>query len=315
MPTQPKYTFLLPAYKAKYFEEALRSIKAQTYRDFRVLVSDDYSPEDLKPIFGRVCGDDPRFTFRRNDENMGGKSLVAHWNILVGICDTEWLIMASDDDVYEPEFLSEIDKLQSKYSQVDLVRARVQSIDENSCVDFVEKEMAEHLSAIAFVARFYEQGIIPCIANYCYRTKTLQEKGGFVDFPAAWFTDDATNFAMAEHGIAVTRQPLFGFRHSGINISSQWGQAQDSKRKVAATYKFYDWMKTYMQQFEPSADKDQADKEWRAKVRSNIQGYIYNCPWGFFLRQVMSCPRGLNLNPLRMTLHKLRHEMSVRSTH
>ena len=39
-----KYTFLLPAFKATYFREALESIKNQTYRDFKVIVSDDYEP-------------------------------------------------------------------------------------------------------------------------------------------------------------------------------------------------------------------------------------------------------------------------------
>ena len=42
---------------------------------------------------------------------MGGKSLVSHWNLLVDMCDTEYFIMASDDDVYEPEFMKEIDSL------------------------------------------------------------------------------------------------------------------------------------------------------------------------------------------------------------
>ena len=53
-----KYTFLLPAYKPDFFEEALRRIKDQTYSDFTVLVSDDCSPHDLKSIYNKVCGDD-----------------------------------------------------------------------------------------------------------------------------------------------------------------------------------------------------------------------------------------------------------------
>lgn len=100
----PKYTFLLPSYKARFFEEALLSIKNQTYTDFKVIVSDDCSPEDLKSIYDMVCADDPRFIYRRNEENMGSKSLVSHWNLLVDMCDTEWLIMAGDDDVYDAKF-------------------------------------------------------------------------------------------------------------------------------------------------------------------------------------------------------------------
>ena len=65
-----KYTFLLPAFKPDFLEVALRSIKSQTLKDFKVLVSDDCSPHDLKSIFEKTCGDDPRFVFRRNEKNM-----------------------------------------------------------------------------------------------------------------------------------------------------------------------------------------------------------------------------------------------------
>ena len=118
-----KYTFLLPAYKPDFFELALRSIKSQTVKDFKVLVSDDCSPYDLKSIYDKVCGDDERFCYRRNEVNMGSNSLVSHWNLLLDMCDTEFFILASDDDIYEPTFLDEVDKLASKYPEVDLIRA------------------------------------------------------------------------------------------------------------------------------------------------------------------------------------------------
>ena len=129
-----KYTFLLPAYKPNFLEEALVSIKEQTYADFKVIVSDDCSPHDLKSIFEKTCGDDPRFVFRRNEKNMGGKSLVSHWNLLVDMCDTEYFVMASDDDVYEPTFLEGVDKLTQKYPKVDLIRARCKKINEKGDV-------------------------------------------------------------------------------------------------------------------------------------------------------------------------------------
>lgn len=72
-----KYTFLLPAFKPDFFEVALRSIKSQTLKNFRVLVSDDCSSHDLKSIYDKVCGDDVRFLYRRNEVNMGNNSLVS----------------------------------------------------------------------------------------------------------------------------------------------------------------------------------------------------------------------------------------------
>ena len=123
-----KYTFLLPAFKSAFLGEALVSIKKQTYTDFCCIVSDDCSPEDLKSIFEETVGDDRRFRYRRNEENVGGKNLIAHWNLLVNMCQTEFLIMASDDDLYDDNFLEEIDALAINYPHVNLYRARARRI-------------------------------------------------------------------------------------------------------------------------------------------------------------------------------------------
>ena len=178
-----KYTFLLPAYKARFFEEALLSIKNQTYTDFKVIVSDDCSPEDLKSIYDKVCADDPRFTFRRNEENMGSKSLVSHWNMLVDICDTEWFIMAGDDDVYERAFLEEMDKLQVKYPNVDLLHARVNLIDKNGDVVRMDALYEEYVEQIAFISQFNYYRHIECIGNPIFRRVSVNIINGFPDFP------------------------------------------------------------------------------------------------------------------------------------
>ena len=146
-----KYTFLLPAYKARFFEEALLSIKNQTYTDFKVIVSDDCSPENLKSIYDKVCADDPRFTFRRNEDNMGSKSLVSHWNLLVDMCDTEFFIMASDDDVYNQKFLEEINKLTIKYPQVNLFRGKARRINECNNILFEDATHPEFLCQIDYL--------------------------------------------------------------------------------------------------------------------------------------------------------------------
>ena len=44
---------------------------------------------------------------------------------MVDECDTDFLIMASDDDLCAPNFLEEIDKLTFKYPLVDMYCTRV----------------------------------------------------------------------------------------------------------------------------------------------------------------------------------------------
>lgn len=235
----------MPSYKASFLEEALLSIKNQTFRNFKVLVSDDCSPENLKPIYDKVCGDDSRFSFRRNEENMGSKSLVSHWNLLVDMCDTEYLIMASDDDVYEPKFLEEINDLTIKYPQVDVLRARARRVVDGK-LERSDYNLDELMSFAQFASTFGDLPIVSCLANYVFRTRRLQEIGGFPDFPAAAKSDSATAMYMAFNGIATTPDVLFTFRISNENLSSKSGYAKNILNVATADLLFVDWYKTYM---------------------------------------------------------------------
>lgn len=258
-----KYTFLLPAYKARFFEEALMSIKNQTYTDFKVIVSDDCSPEDLKSIYDKVCADDPRFTFRRNEENMGGKSLVSHWNLLVDMCDTEFLIMASDDDVYEPNFVEEIDKLTIKYPNVDLFRAKAKRRNVNNEIEFEDCAYPEYLCQLDYLRYLTSSLFMLCEANYCYRVKTLQTKGGYIDFPKAWHSDQATHILMSRNGCVSTPNTLFTQRFSNLNISSQ-SYPKDYELKIKAYLMYNEWLKEFLREIE-------------IQDILNLKILIYNC--------------------------------------
>ena len=245
-----KYTFLLPAFKPDFFEEALRSIKDQTYSDFKVLVSDDCSPHDLKSIYNKVCGDDARFSYRRNEVNMGSKSLVSHWNLLVDMCDTEYFILASDDDVYEPTFLEEVDKLARKYPEVDLIRARCKMVNESRNFAFYDGIYQELTDSLEFVHLMYLHNSIKCIANYTFRLDAIKAKGGFIDFPLAWFSDRATVMKLSTHGVANTKDVLFSFRMSDVNITFGKNDEKKAYTKEYATQLYDQWFKDFMETFE-----------------------------------------------------------------
>ena len=241
----PKYTFLLPAYKAKYFEEALSSIKNQTFKDFLCIVSDDCSPEDLLSIYNKVCGGDDRFSYRKNEKNIGGSNLVAHWNLLVDLCKTDYFMMSGDDDIYLPTFLEEVDKLQCKYPTAGVIRARSQYIDENGEITDQDSSYQEYLNAIGFLFyrynSFYVSGILNCVFNKVVFLRESQ----FTDFPVAWFSDEAAIIACSSHGICTTSNILTSMRISGINLSSQKNK-NIAKLKIQAVLFFTDWLKTFI---------------------------------------------------------------------
>lgn len=245
-----KYTFLVPSYKASFFEEALGSIKNQTYPDFKVIVSDDCSPENLKPIYDKVCGNDTRFAFRRNEENMGGKSLVSHWNLLVDLCDTEYLIMASDDDIYEPKFLEEIDALVNIHPKVDILRAKAVRL-ENGKVVLKDGDIPEYQNQKEFMQYFGAKNMVLCLANYVFKTEALKEMKGFPDFPTAAFSDSAAAMYLSGNGIATTKEILFTFRISNENLSCAKNYSKNAEKGVWANLMFLDWYEKNFQQHYP----------------------------------------------------------------
>ena len=225
------YTFLLPAYKARFFEESLRSIKNQSYKEFKCLVSDDCSPENLKNVFDKTVGDDPRFVYRRNEENMGSKSLVSHWNLLVNLCKTDYLIMASDDDLYAPNFLAELNVLVNKYQNIDVFRAKAKRIEDAFVLE-EDGDIPELLRLEDFLLYFGKKPMVHCLAN-----------GGFPDFPKAGYSDAAVAMALAKNGIVVTKNALFSFRMSRENLSSTNGYNKYSEEGIKGCVMFADWYK------------------------------------------------------------------------
>lgn len=236
-----KYSFLVPAYKGKYFSKALDSILSQTYSDFDVIVSDDCSPDDLKSIVGRFS--DSRVTYRRNSKNIGAEHLVEHWNLLLGLTDAEYVILASDDDVYAPDFLEKMDSLQKKYPDISVFRPHISYIDAEDNVIWKESVLCnEVINDREFLSLEIQGKFVSGLPQFVFNRKSLLRIGGFVDYPMAWYSDDATVSLLSQSGIAVCAENLFFFRLSGDSISTK--KLSDWSGKLIASVKYSELLKS-----------------------------------------------------------------------
>lgn len=240
-----KYTFLLPAYKIEYFQKALESILNQTYKDFKLIIQDDCSPFDIKSIVDKYSYD-KRVYYYRNEVNIGGKNLVKCWNNLLEKADSEYIILASDDDVYDIHFLEEIDKLTNKYPQVDLLRARVKPILSDGEQWDIDGVYEEYGDSLYYLYQRHLNTFVRCIACYVFKLDKLKRIGGFFYFPLAWHSDDATALLMSKNGIVNTKLLLFSFRHSNINISSRNIDRKDAFQKAIATINYDKFFYNYI---------------------------------------------------------------------
>lgn len=240
-----KYSFVLPAYKARFFREALDSILAQTYKDFELIIVNDASPEDLDSIVKSY--DDPRIRYYINEQNIGGKDLVAQWNHCLEYAKGEYIILASDDDVYFPQYLEKMDALVQKYPEVNIFRPRVQRIDKNGEIFEIESILPEYSSLLEFAYARHCNYVKSGIPFYIMKTSALLAMGGYVNYPLAWYADDDIVARMARDGIVCSPEILFSFRYSGESITTKENDAETLRKKIEATQMYYDWYEKYIE--------------------------------------------------------------------
>lgn len=235
----PRYSILLPAFRARFLKVCLESILRQTESDFELIVVDDASPEDLESIVRSFP--DPRIRYFRNAVGCGAEHLVDNWNICLGHARGEFVLNMGDDDLLEPRCLEAFGELIRRHPDKDVYHMRASFIDENGTVFRVLEERPETETLAEMVLARWK-GRPQMIGDYLFRRQPLVEAGGYYDLPYAWCSDDISVFRAArEKGIANSNEPLFLFRKSRYSIS---GNAMNTEGKLRATCQSEAWYRS-----------------------------------------------------------------------
>jgi len=262
------FSFILPAFKIEYLREAIESILKQTYAHFELIIVNDKSPYDVKAVVESFT--DSRIRYYENAENMGGKDLVAHWNNCLQYATGEWVIMASDDDIYEAEYLNKMDLLIREYPHLSVFHCRFATIDAKNKVIAISQPCLRYETAEEFIFNNIIERRRQVLPNFIFRKSKLDAIGGFVNLPLAWGADDATSCRLAlEGGVGYCDEILFSWRFSGENISSR----QDNlMTKLTSRLLLYDY---FNKQIVISLKEDNIISEYYKKITiSNLKRAI-----------------------------------------
>jgi glycosyltransferase involved in cell wall biosynthesis len=249
-----KYSFVLPAYKAKYFKEAIDSILNQTYVNFELVIVNDASPEDLDSIVDSY--EDKRIRYYKNEQNVGGKDLVAQWNHSITYARGKYLILASDDDVYSPLYLEKMDALVDKYPNVNVFRPRVKRINNKGDIVRIEGYQPEYLTKLEYLYAWTNLWIGSGVPFYIFKREALLAIGGFASYPLAWFSDDATVLRLMDPGIVTCNMTLFTFRLSTESISTTQNSKVSLSAKLKATKMFCEEHNKIIGDYIPQSKED-----------------------------------------------------------
>lgn len=247
-------SFVMPAWKRRFFERAVESVLSQAFRDFELVVVDDASPEGLEEVARRFG--DPRIRYFRNAENIGGRDLPAAWNAAMNKARGKFAVLASDDDEYSPEYLAEMMSLVERFPTAGVYHCRVEYIDAEGRVHGESELRAPFETGAEFLYNRGVRRMRQCAPEFMFRTEDLRAAGGFFSSPRAWYSDDATWMTLARRGgAAYSSRALLRWRDSGANISTVFTDVSD---KLRAAVEFRTWVHDFIRSFQATSSGDAA---------------------------------------------------------
>lgn len=128
--TQPRVSIGLPVYNgANFLGASIRSILAQDFGDFELIISDNASTDETEAICRELAAQDPRIRYYRNDTNVGA---ARNYNRVVELARGEYFKWAAHDDECHPSMIRRcVEVLDSAPASVAMVYPLGELVDEH----------------------------------------------------------------------------------------------------------------------------------------------------------------------------------------
>ena len=208
---EEKIAIVIPAYKCRFLRQTLDSIVVQTCR------------------------------------NLGGVDLPGHWDRCIALAKEPVVWFFSDDDLMPQDGVERIIKALECYgTRHGMFRFPLAVIDENGKIIHKNPSLQEYpVSGYQFLLDKLEGRIYSAACEYVFTRDIYERIGGFVKFPLAWCSDDATWTSIGENAggmIPLPGKPVCWRNVMGENISCSFNYDEE---KIVATRQFIKWVSVF----------------------------------------------------------------------
>jgi len=125
-----RVTVGIPTYnRSSWLREAMESVLAQSYEDFRLLICDNASEDGTRDMVESFR--DERIVYSRSPRNIG---MVPNFNRVMNLTDTEYLMVLPDDDALYPDYLRSTVAVLDAHPSVGVVHTGFDVVDHSSTV-------------------------------------------------------------------------------------------------------------------------------------------------------------------------------------
>ena len=230
-------SFIVPTIRTEFLARAVSSILAQGHQDIELILINDGAGSAIRSSISEF--EDDRLRYIENITNQGSRDPSKIWNQGLGLARGDLVCFVGDDDYISSNYAATIVALAEGHQDCALFRTRLEVVDEKEAVLYYGLSLPEYESwdeNVYFRTRFRRP---QSTCEFVARTSVLRAMGGFVAFPLAWGSDDATWISLAAHGGIVSTNEAWGFwRQHGTNISSlDFGEEKKEAQRL-----FCEWL-------------------------------------------------------------------------
>jgi glycosyltransferase involved in cell wall biosynthesis len=204
----------IPTYnRSRLLRDSIESVLAQTHSDVTLLVSDNASTDETADVVASFS--DTRIRYARADANIG---MIANFNRIIALTETDALLILPDDDLLHPDHLSTALGVLEAEAGVGLVHTGFDQIDDRSRVTEREVRLMDADAPVVvetgrqYLARSMQSGWTVCFPSALYRTQAIVDAGCFreddlplADVPLLMRVAAAWDFAFVRETLASTR--------------------------------------------------------------------------------------------------------------
>jgi len=125
----PDVTIGLPVYNGEsYLRQALDSLLAQDYPDFKLIISDNASTDSTSAICQEYAAKDRRIEYHRNERNIGA---LENFKQVFRMSDSKYFMWAAHDDLWRPSYIRKCVEALEQNPDAVLAYSDILFIDEN----------------------------------------------------------------------------------------------------------------------------------------------------------------------------------------
>lgn len=237
---QEEVDILLTVYntETKYLKQQIESILNQTYKNFRLLISDDASTKkEVKTTLEEYQKQDNRITLYKQEKNLGYNK---NFEFLLKQANAKYIMFADHDDVWYPQKIEKsLQKI--KKEEVDLVYCNAHQINEKG--EIIQQNYFRYKN-VPLIHGKDKLAISRCIGIGCSQIITDDVKNKMIPFTKEVIAHDwlAAFLANEGKGIAYIKQALFGYRLHTNNVFGGRSLAQNLsqwKKEKGTSYASY----------------------------------------------------------------------------